>query len=72
VKTIKQIYGYYANRELVNKMEDLADHAQTILRLRRNEIISREDGLHNPVLNDVVKALDFWEEIKNQCREYRG
>ena len=70
MKTIKEIYGEFASKELVTEMNDLAQHATTILKIRRNDIISKEGGLHNPILSDVIKSLEFWTNIQNQCKEY--
>ena len=70
MKTIKEIYGELATKELVTEMNDLAQHATTILKIRRNDIISKENGLHTPILDDVIKSLEFWILIQNQCKEY--
>jgi len=51
-------------------MHDLAISAQKRLIFRRNDMVSKPDGLHNEYLSDVVKALDFWGDIEDQTREY--
>jgi len=70
MRTIKEIYGEFASKELVTEINDLAQHATTILKIRRNYIISKDNGLHNPILDDIIKSLEFWTNIQHQCKEY--
>ena len=70
MKTIKEVFGEFASKELVVEMNNLAQHNAAILRIRRNDIISKEGGIHNPILEDVIKSLECWTNLQSQCREY--
>jgi len=70
MKTIKKIYGNYATKYHMRSMLDTAELSISILKMRRNDIVRSKLGLHDENLDAVIKALDFWVEIENQCKEF--